>query len=116
MQTVVSTAPSNANLQTRWGAIVQLAVYEAVNSITGDYEPYLGTIDAPEGASLDAAVVTAAYDTLAGLRPDVVASLGLEAVRDAALAAIDDGDAKEDGVAVGQAAAAAMDADAASRN
>jgi hypothetical protein len=108
MESVVSTAPSNPVLQTRWGAIVQLAVYEAVNSITGEYEPYLGTIDAPEGASLDAAVIMAAYDTLAGLRPTVVTSLGLEAVRDAGLAAIPDGDAKDDGIAVGQAAAAAM--------
>lgn len=108
MQTAVATAPSNPNLQTRWGAIVQLAVYEAVNSITGDYEPYLGTIDAPEGASLDAAVIMAAYDTLAGLRPAVAASLGLDVLRDAALAAIEDGDAKQDGIEVGQAAAAAM--------
>ena len=28
-------------------AITQLAVFEAVNAITGDYEPYLGTIVAP---------------------------------------------------------------------
>ena len=108
MESAVSTAPSNPVLQTRWGAIVQLAVYKAVNSITGEYEPCLGTIDAPEGASLDAAVIMAAYDTLAGLRPTVVASLGLEAVRDVGLAAIADGDAKDNGIAVGQAAAAAM--------
>jgi hypothetical protein len=108
MESAVTAAPSNPVIQTRWGAIVQLAVYEAVNSITGDYDPYLGTIDAPEGASLDAAVIMAAYDTLAGLRPTVVASLGLDTVRDAGLAAIADGDAKEDGIAVGQAAAAAV--------
>lgn len=105
-QTVVTTAPSNPNLQTRWAAITQLAVYEAVNSITGDYEPYLGTIDAPEDASVDAAVIVAAYDTLVGLRPS--ATVGLDVVRDLNLAAIPDGDAKEDGIAVGQAAAAAM--------
>jgi hypothetical protein len=108
MEAVVSAPPSNSVIQTRWGAMVQLAVYEAVNSITGDYEPYLGTIDAPEGSSLDAAVIMAAYDTLAALRPTVVASLGLDTVRDAGLAAIADGDAKEDGIAVGQAAAAAI--------
>ena len=100
--------PSNPNLQTRWGAIVQLAVFEAVNSITGDYEPYLGTLDAPAGASVDAAVISAAYDTLLGLRPVIVADLGLEAVRDAALAAIPDSQAKQDGITVGHAAAVAM--------
>jgi hypothetical protein len=42
MQATVSTAPSNAVFQTRWGAITQLAVFEAVNAIEGDYEPYLG--------------------------------------------------------------------------
>jgi hypothetical protein len=28
--------------QARFAAIVQLAVFEAVNAITGDYEPYIG--------------------------------------------------------------------------
>jgi hypothetical protein len=30
----------------RYAAITQLAVFEAVNAITGEYEPYLGTITA----------------------------------------------------------------------
>ena len=50
----VSTAVKNgqnAFAQGRYAAIVQLAVFEAVNSITGDYRPYLGTISAPAGAS-----------------------------------------------------------------
>src|SRR6266550_877424 len=34
---------------TRYMATVQVAVFEAVNAITGDYEPYLGTISAPPG-------------------------------------------------------------------
>jgi len=33
--------------QARYAAIVQLAVFEAVNSITRKYQPYLGTITAP---------------------------------------------------------------------
>src|SRR5246127_68401 len=41
--------------QARYAAIVQLAVFEAVNSITGDYRPYLGSIVAPHGASANAA-------------------------------------------------------------
>src|SRR4051794_1265279 len=39
----------------RFMTIVQLAVFEAVNSITGKYQPYLGTISAPAGASPEAA-------------------------------------------------------------
>jgi hypothetical protein len=108
MQTTVTTSPSNPNLQTRWGAIVQLAVYEAVNSITGDFEPYLGTITAPADASLDAAVIVAAHETLVGLRPTVAESLELNDVRDAALAGIPNGAEKEAGIAAGAAAAAAM--------
>ena len=56
----VNTAIANGQppfTQARNGAIVQLAVFEAANSITGDYRPYLGTIVAPHGASPDAAAI-----------------------------------------------------------
>ncbi len=106
MQTTVSAPPTNPIFQTRWGAIVQLAVFEAVNAIEGDYEPYLGVIDAPAGASPDAAAIAAAHRTLVILRPDSAAALN--ALRAASLAAIPDGQAKEDGIAVGEDAALAM--------
>ena len=41
-----------------------LAVYDAVVAIRGGYEPYGPAISAPTGASLDCAVVEAAYRTL----------------------------------------------------
>ena len=104
MQDTVIVPPTNPTRQSRWGAIVQLAVYEAVNSITGDYEPYLGTIEAPAGASLDAAVIAAAHRTLEGLRP----SVDLDPLRDQWLATIPDGLSKQDGIQVGEEAAAAM--------
>ena len=45
MQATVSTqAPVP---QTRLAAITQLAVFEAVNAITRDHKPYLGTVHAP---------------------------------------------------------------------
>ena len=106
MQQAVAVSPTNANLQARWGAIVQLAVFEAVNAIEGDYEPYLGFITAPPGASPDAAAIAAAHRTLVGLRPGSAATL--DPLRAASLAAIADGPAKDDGIAVGEAAAAAM--------
>lgn len=91
---------------TRLMAIVQLAVFEAVNAITREYEPYLGTIDAPLGASPEAAAIAAAHGTLKSLFPDSGAALDQH--RADSLAKIADGQAKEDGIAVGEAAAAAM--------
>ena len=55
--------------QARFMAITQLAVFEAVNAITGDYKPYLGTVVAPAGASADAAAVAAAYTGAQELLP-----------------------------------------------
>ena len=90
----------------RTAAIAQIAVFEAVNSILGDYEPYLGTIAAPAGASPDAAAIAAAHRVLRSLHPDQAAAL--DASRAASLKAILDGQAKDAGIAVGEAAAAAM--------
>jgi hypothetical protein len=92
--------------QARFAAITQLSVFEAVNAITGDYQPYLGSIVAPDGASADAAAVAAAYQVLITYFPGSAATL--DAARVASLAAITDGTAKADGIAVGIAAANAM--------
>src|SRR5262249_5341930 len=102
----VSAPPTNPFFQARWGAIVQLAVFEAVNAIEGDYQPYLGTIVAPPGASSEAAAIAAAHRTLGILRPDSTAAL--DALRASSLAAIADGPAKDAGIRVGEDAAAAM--------
>jgi hypothetical protein len=104
MQTTVT--PNNPFIQARSGAIVQLAVFEAVNAIIGDYNPYLGTITAPPGASPEAAVVAAAHRTLVTLHPGSTATL--DGLRAASLAMIPDGQSKDDGIAVGEAAAAAL--------
>jgi hypothetical protein len=105
----VNTAIANGQnpfAQARYGAIVQLAVFEAVNSITGDYRPYLGTIVAPHGASPDAAAIQAAYRVLSTYFPASAATLG--AARANSLASIPDGQAKTDGIATGDSAALAM--------
>lgn len=106
MQATVLVAPTNPNLQTRWGAITQLAVFEAVNSIEKHYEPYLGIIDAPAGASPEAAAIAAAHRTLVTLRPGSAAAL--DAARTVSLAAITDGPAKDAGILVGEYAAFLM--------
>jgi membrane-associated phospholipid phosphatase len=59
--------PGNAS---RAMAIVQAAVFDAVNSIDRSYEPYLIQVNAPHDASLTAAAATAAHDTLAALFPE----------------------------------------------
>ncbi len=104
MQATVAT--SNAFVQARSAAIVQLAVFDAVNSINGRYRPYLAIISAPPGASSEAAAVAAAHRTLVTLYPGSAAVL--DVAQAVSLSAISDGQAKTDGVAVGEAAASAI--------
>ena len=59
MQATVTSQPPFQ--QARFAAITQLAVFEAVNAITREYKPYLGTITAPNHASPEAAAAAAAY-------------------------------------------------------
>jgi hypothetical protein len=91
---------------TRFMATVQLAVFEAVNAISGKYEPYLGAISAPASASTEAAAITAAHGVLKAFFP--AAGDTLDQQRDDSLAWLPGGQAKSDGIAVGEAAAAAM--------
>jgi hypothetical protein len=94
-------------------AMVQGAVYDAVNSIDGGHQPYLATrVEVPPSASQEAAVATAAHNVLLGV--EVVPPLP-QAVRDRLedlyadeLAGIPDGAPKTDGIAAGAAAATAM--------
>jgi hypothetical protein len=104
MQGMVSTQTPFP--QARLAAITQLAVFEAVNAITRDYQPYLGTVTAPANASPDAAAASAAHDVLKNYFPANAAALA--AALATSLAAVPDGPAKTAGIAVGQAAAAAM--------
>jgi hypothetical protein len=90
----------------RMMAVVQVAVFEAVNSIEPRYAPYTEKIAAPQGASVDAAVAAANHATLLGLMPAEKAAI--EAAYQSALAAIPEGASKADGVAVGEKAAAVI--------
>jgi len=84
-------------------AYTHLAIYDAVNAIDHRFQPYSSETPAPTGASVDAAVISAAYNTLAFYFPDQSASLTAQYM--AALGVIPDGQAKDDGVQVGKAAA-----------
>jgi len=105
MQTTVA---GQAFPSARFAAITQLAVFEAVNAITRDYKPYLGTITviAPAGASAEAAAVAAAHAVLKNYFPGAAAIL--DAARASSLATIPESVAKDAGIAVGETAGTAM--------
>lgn len=91
-------------------AMVQGAVYDAVNAIDPTNAPYLGGVSGPATASKAAAVAQAAHDVLAGLIP-ATAPLVLErvdAMLTASLLEVPDGTAETAGRTVGAAAATAM--------
>ena len=81
------------------------AVYDAVIAIAGGYEPYASRIPAAAGASMDAAVIEAAYQILVHYFPAQTATLST--FHGEALAAVNDASVP-DGIAVGAAAAEAV--------
>ena len=101
-----TVAAQNPFAQARFAAITQLAVFEAVNACTERYRPYLGTVNAPAGASAEAAAVSAAHGVLKHYFLGSAAAL--DGARAQSLAAIADNAAKANGIAVGEAAAAAL--------
>ena len=93
-------------LQMRFGAIVQLAVFEGVNSVDGEYQ---STVDVPRsspGASAPAAAVSAAHRVLRTYFPERAAEF--DAARAKSLARIPAGPARDAGIAAGEAAAIAV--------
>jgi len=87
-------------------AIVDTAVYEAVNAITGRYPASGLPLEAAPGASVEAAVASANHGTLAKLVPSQQAAI--DSAYQAALAMIADSPAKSEGMAVGEKAAGAI--------
>jgi hypothetical protein len=99
-------------------AMVQGAVYDTVNAIDGGYQPYLVAPPANPGDSKEAAAAAAAFRVLVGFldgerEPPLVGLVPaqrstLQPLYEASLATVADGPAKAGGIAVGEAAAAAM--------
>ena len=94
--------------------IAHVAIYDAAVAIDGGYQPYTTTPTAPSNTSPEAAIATAAYDTLTGLQPQLNAS---ETILDndysAYLAGIPDATpseaaAKQNGINIGQQVAQAV--------
>jgi len=86
-------------------AFVQVSVFEAVNAITGRYPPLRTKINAPAGASAEAAVAAATRTVLSKLMPTQQAAIDADYL--ATLKPLPDGPAKSNGIAVGEQAAAA---------
>ena len=91
-------------------AMVQGAVYDAVNAIDGGHQPYLVRPAANPTDSKEAAAATAAFQMLSGLFP--AQSGALQGQYDSYIAGLPDEPAgsKAAGIAIGQATAAAMSA------
>jgi hypothetical protein len=90
-------------LDSRALAAVHTAIHDAVNAIDRRYQPYLVTVMSP-GASVDAAVATAAHDVLVKLST----APNVEPAYQAALLQIPDGSAKVAGIALGKICAEAV--------
>ncbi len=112
---VLALGGQNPVVMTRGLAMAHLAVHDALNAIDRRYEPYLYDARSEPGAAPGAAVAAAMRDALVGAltgfgTPEEQAK-GKEradAAFAAALAMIPEGRSRRDGIAVGQAAAAAM--------
>jgi hypothetical protein len=101
-------------------AIVHAAIYDAAVAIEGGYEPYAIALTAPPDTSSAAAIATAAHHTLvgcpdcghSGLQPALGLTPAQQAILDGDyanyLAAIPDGTAKDNGIAIGKQVAAAV--------
>jgi hypothetical protein len=90
-----------------WFAYAAIASYDAINAIARQFQPFYYAERAPEGASLEAAAVAAAHRVLVHYFPGQEDQLDAQFV--ASLATLDaSADARLTGLAVGEAAAAAL--------
>jgi hypothetical protein len=112
---VLALGGQNPVVMTRGLAMAHLAVHDALNVIDRRYEPYLYDARSEPGGAPTAAVAAAMHGVLIGAltgfgTPEQQAKAKERVVTAyaAALATIPDGRAKQDGIAAGQAAAAAM--------
>jgi hypothetical protein len=85
---------------TRDLAIVHAAIYDAVNDIDHTHSVFHVAVDAPPGASPEAAAAAAGLVTASALFPDQQELF--KATYEKAIAEIPDGQAKADGIAVGR--------------
>lgn len=105
--TIVKNGGKPSATSSVWFAYTSIAVYDAVNAIHRQFQPFYYTGTAPRGASDEAAAVAAAHRVLAQYFPAQQTTLDA-ACQDALSKITASSDAKSEGVAVGEAAAAAL--------
>jgi hypothetical protein len=98
---VASMPPNTAQ---RWMAMVHTAMFDAVNSIEPRYRPYMSQLSAVPGTSKEAAAATAAAAILAAV--DAKVAERVKALEASYLKSVPDGEAKSDGIKLGEAVAA----------
>jgi hypothetical protein len=104
---IVKNGGKSAGGSAIWFAYTSLAVYDAVNAITGEYRTFYYRGTGPQTASVEAAAAAAAHRILLNYFP--AQQSDLDAKFAASLSNISaDAAAKDAGVSVGEAAAAAL--------
>src|SRR5215470_1018353 len=95
-------------VQTRTLAMVQVAMFEAINAVEGAYASYVPSTGAATDAasSREAAAATAAHDVLLAVIPDQKGAF--DTALDRSLAEVSDEKARTNGIALGRRVAAAV--------
>jgi len=104
--TIVANGGKSPGASSVWFAYSSLAVYDAVNAITGQHQPFYYRFAAPANASTGAAAVAAAHRVLVNYFTSQQTALDSQFTT--SLAGVADGGDKTAGVAVGEAAAMAV--------
>ncbi len=89
-------------------AIVHIAIFDAINAISGGYKSYTGIAPLRAHASIEAAIAQAAHDTLVALYPAQAATMDELLADDLKQISVADKHAKPHGIALGRRAAAAI--------
>lgn len=105
-RTAVTVTNSGAARAARELAIVNLSVYDAVNSVFQTYQPYYTNIVAPAGTSAEAAASSAAYTALTRLFPQQ--KTRFDQILAGQLELISDPVAREQGVSLGTSIALSL--------
>jgi len=88
-------------------AMSHAAMFDAVNAIIGDYQPYVSPISAPPGARAAAAAAQAGHDVLVAVLPPPVKTQ-LDSALEVSLAKLPNDQHTADGVALGKLAASRL--------
>ena len=100
---LADTSIQNPGMASRTMAMMNLAMYDAVNGVAPVHQPRYSHGAAPSGASAEAAAIQAGFRVLSSIYPNQQAML--DAQRTASLSMIPEGPSKTDGIAYGDTVA-----------